>query len=502
MLLSRRGFLALGAVLGVSRPLRAEVAVPSRFRGLVEPELEAIGRWAASVGGRFSAAFVDTASGAEIASFRSDASMNPASNQKLVTAGVALRYLGAGYAFTVSLHGQLTAGRIDSLVLRGAGDPSLTRGDLEAFAKQLADRGVKSVGSVLVDQGAFDEHFVPPGFEQQPDEWAPFRAPVSAVSLDRNSVLVSVAPGERGAPARVTFEPAGFVDTEGQIKTTPRGTKPLARVGLAPSGQRLMAKLSGGVPEGSEPIRYRQRVDDPRLLAGYALRNALVACGIAVTGPVQSGSVGQRAELVSRRSRTLAEMLPELGKASDNFYAETLLKTVALETRGRPATSAAGAEVATAWLKEIGAWDAEVRVGNGSGLFDANRLTARALTRLLVALERSADLSSPFLAQLAVGGVDGTLRGRFPKLAQRRAVLAKTGTLRDVVALSGYVMDAERTRPLAFSLLLNGIAGRAPQGRQRIDRVVELAANELYGSAPRERTPVEAGAPKARAADG
>jgi D-alanyl-D-alanine carboxypeptidase/D-alanyl-D-alanine-endopeptidase (penicillin-binding protein 4) len=502
MTLSRRGFLALGAVLGVSRPLRAEIAVPSRFRGLVEPELEAIARWATSIGGRFAGAFVDTASGAELASFHADAPMNPASNQKLVTAGVALRHLGAGYVFTVSLHGQLAAGRIDPLVLCGAGDPSLTRGDLEAFAKALADRGVKSVGSVLVDQGAFDEHFVPPGFEQQPDEWASFRAPVSAVSLDRNSVLVSIAPGDRGAPARVAFDPAGFVDVEGQMKTTPRGTRSLARVGLVPNGQRLTAKLSGSVPEGSEPIRYRQRVDDPRLLAGYALKNSLTACGISVTGAVQTGSVGQRAELVSRRSRSLAEMLPELGKASDNFYAETLLKTVALEARGRPASSAAGAEVATAWLKEIGAWDSEVRVGNGSGLFDANRVTARALARLLVAVERNRDLSAPFLAQLAVGGVDGTLRGRFAKFAQRRAVLAKTGTLRDVVALSGYVMDAERTRPLAFSLLLNGISGRAPQGRQRIDRVVELAANELYGGTARERTPTEASAPNAGSAGG
>src|SRR6185436_472855 len=132
----------------------------------------------------------------------------------------------------------------------------------------LADKGLKTVGEVLVDQSAFDEHFVPPGFEQQPDEWAPFRAPVSAVSFERNSVLVSISPGERGAPAKVSFEPQGFVDIEGQIKTSPRGSRPLARVGLAPNGQRLVAKVSGSVPEGSEPMRYRQRVDDPRLLAG------------------------------------------------------------------------------------------------------------------------------------------------------------------------------------------------------------------------------------------
>jgi D-alanyl-D-alanine carboxypeptidase/D-alanyl-D-alanine-endopeptidase (penicillin-binding protein 4) len=272
-------------------------------------------------------------------------------------------------------------------------------------------------------------------------------------------------------------------------------------VALAASGQRLVAKISGSVPEGSEPIRYRQRVDDPRLLAGFALMNALAAAGISVAGNVRNGGSAQKTELVSRSSRPLAELLPELGKASDNFYAETLLEAVALRVRGRPASSAAGADVAAAWLREIGAWEADLRVGNGSGLFDANRLTARSLARLLVSVHRNPALSAPFLAQLAVGGVDGTLRGRFAKLAQRQTVLAKTGTLRDVVALSGYVMDPERARPVAFSLLLNGIAGRTPAGRQRIDRIVELVANELAGGAPR-RSPAEASGATAHSADG
>ena len=502
MALTRRGFLALGALVGLSREARGEAIVSSRLRGLIEPELEAIERWAASVGGRFGGTFIDVTSGAELASVLADAPLNPASNQKLVTAGVALRHLGPRYSFTSGLYGEVAGGRVDELVLRAEGDPSLSRGDLEAFAKALGDRGVKSVGNVLVDQSAFDEHFVPPGFEQQPDEWAPFRAPVSAVSLDRNTVLVSIAPAESGAPAKVTFDPAGFVDVEGQVKTSPRGARPLARVGLAPNGQRLLAKVSGSVPEGSEPIRYRQRVDDPRLLAGHALKNVLVAHGIAVTGSLRSGASTQKNELVSRKSRPLAELLPELGKASDNFYAETLLKAVALETRGRPASAAAGAEVATAWLRDLGAYEPSIRIGNGSGLFDANRLTARSLARLLVSVKRHPDLAEPFVAHLAVGGVDGTLRSRFPKLAQRRTVVAKTGTLRDVVALSGYVMDPERSRPIAFSLVLNGIAGRAAVGRQRIDRVVELVARELEGKAPAGGALPEAGAAKARAQGG
>src|SRR5204863_2241944 len=155
----------------------------------------AASRWAASAHARFGACFLDARTGAELAVVAPDVAENPASNMKLVTAGAALRYLGAGAVFTTGLYGKLTDGQIETLVLRGDGDPSLTSDDLALFAGDLRARGAKQVGDILVDQSAFDEHFVPPGFEQQPDEWAAFRAPVSAVALDRNSVLVSIAPG-------------------------------------------------------------------------------------------------------------------------------------------------------------------------------------------------------------------------------------------------------------------------------------------------------------------
>jgi D-alanyl-D-alanine carboxypeptidase/D-alanyl-D-alanine-endopeptidase (penicillin-binding protein 4) len=172
--------------------------------------------------------------------------------------------------------------------------------------------------------------------------------------------------------------------------------------------------------------------------------------------------------------------LPELGKNSDNFYAETLLKALAAAARGVPGTSAAGAELATAWLKEIGAWDAGTRVTNGSGLFDTNRLSPRTLARVLANAWHEPALGADFVNQLAVGGVDGTLKQRFTRLAERRAVLAKTGTLNDTVALSGYVVGPERRRAVAFSFIASGVHGRLAQARQHIDAVVERLADELW----------------------
>jgi len=476
--LSRRGFLALTATAAFARPAFAQSGTDA-LGAAIASELEAATRWAQAAGARLGACLVDIDSGSELAGAAAGVAENPASNQKLVTAGALLRHLGPDRTFATGLYGSIVNGRVEALVLRGEGDPSLTSADLAAMASALRDRGVREVGALLVDQSAFDEHFVPPGFEQQPHEWAAFRAPVSAVAVDRNSVLVVIEPTKSGSPARVSFAPEGFVEAEGSIATGARGKPLRAAAGLGPRGDHLVAHLGGAVAEGSSPLRYRQRVDDPRLLAGYALRAALAAASIRLTGAITLGGEGERAELVVHRSRRLAELLPELGKNSDNFYAETLLKVLGA-TRGLPGSSAQGAELATAWLKEIGAWDASVRITNGSGLFDTNRLSPRTLARLLASAWRDPALGPDFVNQLAVGGVDGTLKERFSDLAARRAVLAKTGTLKDVVALSGYVQAPDRRRAVAFSFIASDLHGKLTAARQKIDRVVEAVAAELW----------------------
>ena len=475
--ISRRSLLWGMAALAL--PSRSAAEASSDLTSVLVPALSALAAWAQSVGGRFGACFVDVESGRELGTIAADVAENPASNEKLVTAGTLLRHLGGSFTFTSGLYGAAEGGRIPELVLRSDGDPSLASADLVEMAKTLQARGVREVSQVLVDQSAFDRSFVPPGFEQQPGEWAAFRAPVSAVAVDRNSVLVSIVPARRGVPASVTFEPASFVDVEGQVDTIARDKRGPVRVSLAGRGQRLVARLSGAVPEGSAVNRYRQRVDDPELFAGYALREALLTAGIAVSGTIRSGGAGERRELVVHRSKPLAELLGELGKQSDNFYAETLLKVLDARVNARPGTSAGGAELAAAWMKEIGAADAGTRITNGSGLFDSNRASPRSLARLLATVFRDPALSPDFTTQLAVGGVDGTLKTRFATLAPTRSVLAKTGTLRDVIALSGYVFGADRARPVAFSMIVSGVAGRTAPARTRIDDVIERVAAEL-----------------------
>jgi serine-type D-Ala-D-Ala carboxypeptidase/endopeptidase (penicillin-binding protein 4) len=421
----------------------------------------------------------DVDSGQVLASFHEHTPVNPASNAKLYTAAVALATLHGDHHFETTLSGTLKGNTVTgNLVLRGFGDPSLTTAELFGLVQELKANGVRQVtGDVAVDQRFFDEETTPPGFEQQPNEWASFRAPVSAVALNENTVTLSVRPTEVGAPAIARFDPPGFVDVEGQVMTAESGADTVG-LELTASGRRLHAKLSGAVSRDSRLVRYTRRVDDPTLLAGYALHALLEDAQIKVGGDVTVGKGREGSVLARHESAPLSTLLYSLGKQSDNFYAEMVFKSLGGEGKGRPAKSASGSELVTKWLDKVGANDAGLVVKNGSGLFDSNRTTAASVVALLRAAWRDPTLQPEFVAQLAVGGVDGTLRHRFRSGKAHRMVRAKTGTLEDAIALSGYVFPAGARAPLAFSIIINHIAGKVAAARAASDALVQIMARQ------------------------
>lgn len=446
----------------------------------VQAAIDKLAQEAKGWGGSASVAVLDLASGETIASLAEHAPMNPASNAKLVTAAAALHLLGPNHRFLTGLYGKLDGDRVPVLVLRGQGDPSLDEGHLFTMARELVTAGVRRVGEIAVDQSYFDEKFVPPAFEMQPDEWAPFRAPVSAVALDENTVTLSVRAGQKGKDAAVRVDPPGIVELVGSVRTTSKGDPEKIVLELSPKGEKLVARLSGSLPEGSRVVRVRRRLEDPRLVPGHALRAILEAAGIAVEGGVSLGGAKEKRLLASRKSRPLGELVALLGKDSDNFYAEMIFKAIAAEKKPRPATAEGAADVITAFLKDIGAYEEGVVVKNGSGLFDANRTTAWATVSLLRSSHRDTSMMPEFVAELATGGVDGTLRGRFRKFADRGIVRAKTGTLNSVAALSGYILGPPGRSPLVFSIFVNGIPGKVSAARPVMDKVVEAAAKALW----------------------
>jgi serine-type D-Ala-D-Ala carboxypeptidase/endopeptidase (penicillin-binding protein 4) len=457
------------------------------------PELDAAARAIASdralEGAAIGVAVVDVDSGRVLAAYNEHLSLNPASNAKLYTAGAALAILHGEHRYETTLTGKLESEGSGAVVagplaIRGYGDPSLTTADLWAMVQELKDHGVRRVdGDVLVDQRFFDEQTTPPAFEQQPNEWSSFRAPVSAVALDENCVTLTVRPGSAGAGAHVEFDPPGFVDVEGAVKTAQPGGADNVELALSGNGARMSAHVSGAVASDSLLVRYTRRAEDPRLLAGYALKALLERADVRVSGDVKLGAARGRT-LARHLSEPLSSLLYALGKQSDNFYAEMIYKSLGGEARGRPARAADSSEIVTQWLERIGAADSGVVVRNGSGLFDANRVTPQSVVTVLRWAWREPSVGPEYVAQLSVGGVDGTLHRRFKGEPTKRRVRAKTGTLEDVIALSGYVLRDDGRGPIAFSILCNHVAGKQDRARRAADRLVERIARYAYALHP------------------
>jgi serine-type D-Ala-D-Ala carboxypeptidase/endopeptidase (penicillin-binding protein 4) len=462
-------------------------AAPSERVPVLDAAARALASSRALEGGSVGIAVVDVDSGRLLAAVGEHLPLNPASNAKLYTAGAALATLHGEHRYETTLTGKLEGEAVSGpLAIRGFGDPSLTTADLAAMVQELKGFGVRRVdGDIVVDQRFFDEQTTPPAFEQQPNEWAGFRAPVSAVSLDENCVTMTVHPSSPGAAAHVEFDPPGFVDVEGTVQTAEGGGADTVELALAPDAQnalRMSAKVHGAVAADARVVRYTRRADDPRLLAGYALKALLERANVKVSGDVKLGTA--RGHVLARHlSEPLSSLLYALGKQSDNFYAETIFKGLGGESKARPARSADAADVVTTWLGRIGAIDPGVVIKNGSGLFDADRVTAWTTVELLRWAWREPSVQPEFVAQLSVGGVDGTLHKRFRGDLTRRRVRAKTGTLDDVISLSGYVLrdpagEAGRG-PVAFSILYNHVGGKQDAARHLADRLVELIAKEI-----------------------
>jgi len=444
--------------------------LPRQLRALVDT---------AALGDGLGVHIVNAQTGREIFRYHADMPRNPASNMKLVTAAAALLELGPDFSMLTGLYGRVDGGRVGELSLRGFGDPTLRMSDLVALAEGLADRGVRRVGTVIVDGSYFDDEILPPAFEQQPEEVASFRAAIGAVSVERSAYVLRVIPGrEAGAPATVRLTAPGYFEVDNQIRTG--GQDPDVIAVQRPEGERLDLRLRGTVPAGILGVSYRRRVEHPLAFAGHAMVEALTRAGIRASGRVRVGPTpGGAPLLTSRRSEPLAEILPAMGKWSDNFTAEMLLKVLGAE-RSRPGTSARGARVATATLTAAGVPEGAPTIVNGSGLFEGNRIAASHLTSLLTHVYRNPAVRAEYLAHLAVGGSEGTLRRRLQNLPAPRIVRAKTGTLNDVIALSGYVLGPTPDKDIAFSFLANGIAGRQGAARSLADALVRAVATDLH----------------------
>ena len=214
-------------------------------------------------------------------------------------------------------------------------------------------------------------------------------------------------------------------------------------------------------------------VSDPALAAARAFRRALVGAGIGVRGGATKGVAPADAVPIAHdRSPPVSRIVLRMNRPSSNFTAEMLLKHLGAHELG-VGTTYAGTRVVVETLRARGVPLAGVRIVDGSGLSRYDRLTARAISQLLVSVWRDPAVSYPFVMSLPLAGVNGTLKNRLRTPPAYANVRAKTGTTSLASALSGYV----RTR-YVFSVLQNGSPIPWWYARRGQDRFVQTLAGQ------------------------
>jgi D-alanyl-D-alanine carboxypeptidase/D-alanyl-D-alanine-endopeptidase (penicillin-binding protein 4) len=190
---------------------------------------------------------------------------------------------------------------------------------------------------------------------------------------------------------------------------------------------------------------------DPAGAAAAIFTRVLDRHGVGVAHGSARGAAPRRARLLARvRSQRLGAVLRFMDRWSDNFTAEMLLKTLGARLADH-GTTAAGARVVRRTLVRAHVPLAGVRLVDGSGLSELDRLTVRSLAAILVAASHTRRVGGPLFDALAVSGRKGTLRYRLPCGPAYGVVHGKTGTTDEASALSGYVR-----RRFAFAVLQNG----------------------------------------------
>lgn len=405
----------------------------------------------------------------------------PASNLKLFTSAAALYYLGPDYRYGTYL---ASAGTVENGVLRGdlhvygTGDPTLSErfggSDLDvwrAFADTLAASGVREVqGDVVGDGSYFQGRATGAGWHTSYiNAW--YAAPAGALSFNENMVTLRVRPAEQtGWRPRVDLVPGAAGVAIVNLATTVDGAGSRLEVTRAAYDGPIV--IRGEIGRGAGATWHGVPVPDPARFAAAALREVLEAEGIRVTGAVRAihdpeqslftermvfapGFAGSESPRVIAMhwSPPLVEILKVVNKRSHNFYAEQVLRTVGRATSGAGSTEGGQRAVVAMIERETGSAPAVLAMDDGSGLSVDDRVTPESIIQLLTAMSGSPMFPS-YLETLPESGERGLRRmGGTPAQGNLRA---KTGTINNVSALSGYVTAANGER-LAFAIISNGV---------------------------------------------
>jgi serine-type D-Ala-D-Ala carboxypeptidase/endopeptidase (penicillin-binding protein 4) len=405
-----------------------------------------------------------------------DLRVNPASLMKLLTTFASLELLGSAWSWStpVWLQGNVRNGVLSgNLVIKGSGDPKLVVERLWLMLKRVQQLGVTEIqGDIVLDRSAF---VVP---EQSPAEFdgeslRAYNVAADALMLNYKAQVYTLTPDAQRGVGVVTVDlPLAGVRVDTSVPLT---AGPCAdwRAGLrADMTNSTQTRFAGSYPSACGEKIWSTAYADPKRYNERALLGLWQSMGGRISGAVRDGVAPTTKPTFEITSPPLAEVVRDMNKYSNNVMAQQLFLTLGLTQRG-VGTLEFSREVVRQWAQErLGsAGSAALVLDNGSGLSRESRISAQFLTRLLQAAWAS-PVMPELVSSLPVSGIDGTLK-------RSRAILGrahlKTGSLRDVTGVAGYVLSNSGRRYVVVCIVNHANANAA---RPALDALVQWAASD------------------------
>jgi serine-type D-Ala-D-Ala carboxypeptidase/endopeptidase (penicillin-binding protein 4) len=372
---------------------------------------------------------------------------------------------------------------------------------LDMLAQQVEQAGVRTVdGGVIGDDSFYVDEPYGEAWGWDDLQWS-YGAPISALTFAENTIELNITNDPANAASTVgAWNPdVDYYTLENTMVPTPAGQ--LAHPGIDRRPGALMVRAWGTAPANG--LHAGLAIEDPAEFAATAFKQALLSHGVKVTGsatslhkssitttefaaertqPVRLSPSSQNtvaAPLLERKvlathvSIPLAQDITLTNKISQNLHAELLFRLLG-KTFGSDGSLAEGSRVVRQFLLDAGVNDLDFFTYDGSGMSPDDRVAPRAYAQLLSYASRQA-WGADWRASLPVAGVDGTLANRFKNSTLKGHLWAKTGTLNETSALSGYLMAASG-KTLAFSIMVNGRRPGSEAETQAIDRIAEQIA--------------------------
>ncbi|MCX7834741.1 MAG: D-alanyl-D-alanine carboxypeptidase/D-alanyl-D-alanine-endopeptidase [bacterium] len=431
--------------------------------------------------------------------------LKPASNVKLFTVAAAYELLGENYRYQTLF---IASTPLDengilngNLMVVGTGDPTQSTIYHGEEAKQLfykiADslvaKGLRRInGQIVIQKQTWAESGPPPGWMWE-DVVESYGSAPELLMYDDNCYEIAISPstrlGDYATISMIDEDESYLSDFVVEAVTVPSQVD--QGLSVLPSLQTGERRIVGTVAYAARQKRKRVVRRDPYTYWKTSLENALKARGVIITtgssnppkrtrtrstnpNPKPSSSVQGYDTLFVLYSLPLKKISDSIMKLSHNPSSEAVLRTIGYVKNSKWST-AAGNEVE---MKLFQSWGLDLDyfdLKDGSGISHANYVSASVVTDLLQKVTTKQWFPEYYANLPYIGEPKSTLSGRRLILPDSVEIRAKTGTIRNVLTLSGYITSPNDT--LIFSILCNNYPKRSK--RQSGKNLVKLSQNGI-----------------------